>query len=60
MPNKENENELDFIFVSEDNNVENEESEESEKEDDKIQKDLQEGNNNKIIKCSSKLQNLYV
>ena len=33
---------------------ESEESEESEKEDDKIQKDLQEENNNKIIKCSSK------
>jgi len=52
IQNKENEDEFDFLF--EDDIIENEESEESEEEDDKIQKDLLEGSNNKIIKCSSK------
>ena len=52
--NKEIENEFDFLFVSDDNLENDEESEESEKEDDKIQKNLLEGNNNIIIKCSSK------
>ena len=42
-----NENENKVLVVSE-NNIENEESEESEKEDDKINKDLQKENKNKI------------
>jgi len=51
---KEKENEDNYDYLFEDDIIENEESEESEEEDDKIQKDLQEVSNNKIIKCSSK------